>query len=407
MNLFKLFAASALLSGSAFAEIERTEIYYQIAAGTEKSGVASEKYFAKLAWGTAVHDKCLAEVELRAQKLLQRSNTNQKVAGYVSDEDLDIRNATVNCMFDDWELVLGKQQVTWGQSDYFRVLDTINPLDTREHLLAYMDDLEEARLPLTMLNLSRILEDGDFQFLIIPDVKSTLLPINRSEFDNLSISGIENNFNLPNDFTLKNTSLASRLRFFLGEWDVGLYSYYGWDFDPKPEQLNESNEALTLYRKKLFGVSLSRPLGVWVFRSDIAWQPDSQVSSSQGTLEVDRLSMLAGFDYALDTLSFSFQYANFHQLNASKNHAINRRYEQGSVSVSKYFLAERLFIQNDLILEKHRGKLSQLNKLNISYKLRENMGISGGLINYFGSKNSALGQFKNNSRIYFKLDFSF
>ena len=193
----------------------------------------------------------------------------------------------------------------------------------------------------------------------------------------------------------------------MGEWDVGLYSYYGWDFDPKPEQLNESNEALTLYRKKLFGVSLSRPLGVWVFRSDIAWKPDSQVSSSQGTLEVDRLSMLAGFDYALDTLSFSFQYANFHQLNASKNHAINRRYEQGSVSVSKYFLAERLFIQNDLILEKHRGKLSQLNKFNISYKLRENMGISGGLINYFGSKNSALGQFKNNSRIYFKLDFSF
>jgi hypothetical protein len=46
---------------------------------------------------------------------------------------------------------LGKQQVVWGRTDLFRVLDVINPVDFSRHNI--YDELEDTRIPQWMLNL--------------------------------------------------------------------------------------------------------------------------------------------------------------------------------------------------------------------------------------------------------------
>lgn len=64
---------------------------------------------------------------------------------------------------------IGRQQVVWGRTDLFRVLDVVNPIDfSRENLYA---EFEDSRIPQGMINAeyrvgpTRWLEDLNFQFL--------------------------------------------------------------------------------------------------------------------------------------------------------------------------------------------------------------------------------------------------
>lgn len=73
---------------------------------------------------------------------------------------------------------LGRQIVSWGETDGFRILDIVNPLDTSYNLFFIMP--EENRIPLYMARLIMTLPDlkrltnTDLEFLWIPDKRPTL-----------------------------------------------------------------------------------------------------------------------------------------------------------------------------------------------------------------------------------------
>jgi len=68
---------------------------------------------------------------------------------------------------------LGKQQVVWGRTDLFRVLDVVNPVDFSRNNI--YDELEEIRIPLWMINLeyrmgsSETMQDENIQFIMTVD----------------------------------------------------------------------------------------------------------------------------------------------------------------------------------------------------------------------------------------------
>ena len=47
-----------------------------------------------------------------------------------------------------WNFRVGRQQVVWGRTDLFRVLDVINPVDYSRHNI--YDELEDIRIPMWM-----------------------------------------------------------------------------------------------------------------------------------------------------------------------------------------------------------------------------------------------------------------
>ncbi len=53
----------------------------------------------------------------------------------------------------DWSFRLGKQQVVWGRTDLFRVLDVLNPVDYSRHNI--YDELEDIRIPMWMLTAEK------------------------------------------------------------------------------------------------------------------------------------------------------------------------------------------------------------------------------------------------------------
>jgi hypothetical protein len=73
---------------------------------------------------------------------------------------------------------VGRQIVSWGETDGFRLLDIINPLDTSYNLFFILP--EENRIPLYMGRFIYAFPDikpftnTDIEFLVIPDIRPTL-----------------------------------------------------------------------------------------------------------------------------------------------------------------------------------------------------------------------------------------
>lgn len=90
------------------------------------------------------------------------------IHGYMDDDLDDLRFPEFN---DDWDFIrelylnatisleggnelgfrIGRQQVVWGRTDLFRVLDVVNPVDFSRHNI--YDELEDIRIPMGIFNM--------------------------------------------------------------------------------------------------------------------------------------------------------------------------------------------------------------------------------------------------------------
>ncbi|MBL4782407.1 MAG: hypothetical protein JKX92_09215 [Porticoccaceae bacterium] len=88
-------------------------------------------------------------------------------------EEYKIREAFVDIMMAPFSLRLGKQQVVWGETDNFRALDVINPLDRTWH--GTRESWEDIRIPLWMArgiwDIGKIgsFDETFLELILIPD----------------------------------------------------------------------------------------------------------------------------------------------------------------------------------------------------------------------------------------------
>lgn len=401
-----MITASALISVSAEAGPSQTEVYYQHSQGIDPSGAASEKVFAKHSGDQAIGHSCDAEYQLRGIYLEQRQRPGrQGLRDQKADSRLELRHLTLNCLVSDWEIIAGKQQITWGEADFFRVIDVVNPLDLRENILAYIDDFEEGRVPLTMLNATRMLENGDVQLLIIPEVKAARLPSADSEFDQLAGIDFRPSSDTPESYQADTLSGGMRYRFVADEnWDVGLYGYYGWEGTPAIIMDSDDAPALKIFRKKLLGMSLATPISSWIARVDMAWLPGSTIMTEDGLRgRADKISSLVGFDYSYSSFSTNVQFSQQRLFGGDTDIAMNTILSEASLTLTQRFLADRLSVSNNTLAGSESGYTGYLNQLSVGYRLTQLIRIDTGVIHYFGHKQSQFGQFEDNSRLSLKL----
>ncbi len=76
-----------------------------------------------------------------------------------------------------WQLRVGKQIVSWGESTFERMADVINPLDARGDLNPVLIDFDEAKQGLWMARFTLtppdFWQDMFFEFLVVPDFQPT------------------------------------------------------------------------------------------------------------------------------------------------------------------------------------------------------------------------------------------
>lgn len=84
-----------------------------------------------------------------APRIVNRTAANRRILG----SDLELWNAYVQAAAGPLFVRIGRQDLSWGETDGFRLLDMIEPLDNRFGL-PLVEELDDRRIPLWMLRAS-------------------------------------------------------------------------------------------------------------------------------------------------------------------------------------------------------------------------------------------------------------
>lgn len=87
--------------------------------------------------------------------------------------DFELREFYLETDLGRSRLMLGKQQIVWGQADGLKVLDVVNPQDFREFILEGFGD---SRIPLWSVNAEIPIQNFTAQFIWLPDQSYHKLP---------------------------------------------------------------------------------------------------------------------------------------------------------------------------------------------------------------------------------------
>jgi len=258
--------------------------------------------------------------------------------GYPKSVWIDPRQVLLDGKIKKVDLKLGLQQVVWGQADGLRVLDVINPLDTREFIL---EDFLDSRRPLWLARADTPIGKGSLQLLWVPYFAPARLPGAENEFGLGSSFGLglinaaQSGSGLPPFTTrvettvrpayqLKSSQAGARYSRSIGKWDVTANYFYGWEDTPTSyirsielplgTQLPIVNFKPRFDRKEVFGGTAATNFGSVVLRMEAGWNRNKPAAVTDfpprtGFEKFGQFSSVAGVDWSAKTwLWISGQY---------------------------------------------------------------------------------------------------
>ena len=95
-----------------------------------------------------------SNLNLQCQRCVDLNIDNIDVATANTDSNgrlYPFRELYVDGVIGDWWIRLGKQQIVWGKTDFFRLQDVINPVDFGQHF--FFDSFEDIRIPQWMASI--------------------------------------------------------------------------------------------------------------------------------------------------------------------------------------------------------------------------------------------------------------
>ncbi|MGD2114022.1 MAG: hypothetical protein PVG07_03155 [Acidobacteriota bacterium] len=227
-------------------------------------------------------------------------------------DDFDLRELYLERNTRRSTLRVGRQQVVWGKTDGLRLLDLVNPLDLREFIL---EDYEQSRIPLWMVNGEWFVGDQSFQLLVIPDVRFNERPDPRGELGvaldvpagiPVRVSEAREPGGAP-----RNWELGGRWRTRIGRLELGVHGFYGWLDDPVPFRHSEPSGALRIdpepRRLRLLGVAGDLPVGRTVLRFEATVSPDDYRDTTRGLERRESVRSAVGLDWTVNGLLVSPQ----------------------------------------------------------------------------------------------------
>jgi hypothetical protein len=307
---------------------------------------------------------------------------------------------------------IGKQQVVWGEADGLKLLDVINPQNFREFVL---DDFEDSRIPLWMLNAEFTLtENSVLQVLWIPDTTVHNLAPSGSPYALRSSSivpqatsdlAVQLSPALAPRSPIKDSDIGLRYTDFVGGWDVSLNYLYHYVDEPIVSASTQTNSKIphiqltqNYERSHLLGGTASSALGDWTIRAEIAFETNRYHRTKQSLsriVQANQWSSVIGLDYQGWTNQFiSVQW--FQSL-------INAAQAEHSQEDFLTLLWESNFLNDTLT-----AKWLQIHSIDhgdgvfrskVSYNLQSNLDIYVSADVFYGNKEKRFGQFDQGDRV--------
>ena len=326
--------------------------------------------------------------------------------------DVELREAYIDTEIGSTFLRVGKQQVVWGQADGLKVLDVLNPQAFREFIL---DDFEDSRIPLWMVNAEIPVGEAFLQLLWIPDntyddipepgatfafssplivpevppgVPVTVLPLDR-----------------PDDF-FGDSDFAAKFSVFVGGWDLSLnYAYHYFD---RPVVRREISPAGVIVRQEyerthLLGGTFSNVFGDFTLRGEVGFSSDrffltDDTSDADGVIHSGELSYVLGLDYQGWRDWFVSAQVFQSIITDSAPGLIRDRVDtSATLLVRRDFMNEAL--QAEVLLIQSVNDGDGVVQASLEYEWRTNIRLKVGADIFYGKSQGIFGQFKKKDRV--------
>ena len=319
--------------------------------------------------------------------------------------ETELREAYVDYFIDNFTIRLGKQQVTWGESDYFRVVDLVHSLDLRDFLLPYAENFQEARNTLNMMNIMHQGDIWETQLLFIPDFQQDTLPSPSADFSPIAYTQLNEQLGMPEhstpDAKIDNAAWGFSAKGVFDMGDLGFYGYSGWNGDGTL-RLSNSGPVFDYQRRQFIGTSFSAPVGAFVLRTDIAHRFNERLNAQLGSglpyVEKDVNEILMGLDYSHASFNSSVQLVHRKVMDHESTVSVSPESNSFSIYISQELLGDRLKLSYLMLGES--DDFNGLNEARMSYQFHDQViGTIG--VNWFeGDIDTTYGQFDQQDRIF-------
>ena len=348
-------------------------------------------------------------------------------------EDFEFREAYADIHMGPLTFRLGRQQIVWGKTDFFRLLDIINPLDYSWHY--FFESFDDIRIPQWMakglLSLGTVgfVKDLSLEFVLNPrDFNST----NLGRFGEpwaLAPAGFES----IRKFKPDHEQYGGRLQARIGEFSFTVNDYYTYQQNPV---FNLQKGGLVYPRINVFGgaVDYYDNFTKSVLRAEATYTHDMKLGvdfssynlphllakNPSGLVEKDVVQYCIGIDRPTwirflnptSTVFLSAQLFMVHVLDHENGLTLDGS-PVNSVKPTVTFLANSAYMNGRLTPQVYwaydlQGQ-SHVVGPSIQYLLSNNFSVKVGANIIWGSKSrfSTFGAVKDDDELYVKFQFSF
>jgi hypothetical protein len=350
--------------------------------------------------------------------------------GSAQDDDeygIELKDAYLDGRLTDrLSMRIGRQIVAWGDSDYARITDVINPRDLTSPGLI---DLEDARLPVAAARITYDFNPWVVEAVTVHEHPGSRISGKGGDFDYYKVLRSPlihvSDKDTPN-VNLENTGIAAKATFSFNGGDLSLVA--ASTFDDTPVLRYDGLSGGVMYftpeydRFTTLGASTTLARGSFLYKLESALQMDRQMMRNDTLAQIgagvpqpqvrttsseDRVTALAGIEYTgIADLRISFETQVIHTLNYTNNLSADEN------EFATYFQATRDFFNDTLELDLfwvtlHPGN-GNILRLSGTYDLTDDWEIQAGIAFYEAdSATTDLHPYKDQDRLFFRIRYSF
>ena len=304
---------------------------------------------------------------------------------------------------------IGRQIVVWGTLDNLRVTDVLNPMDLRVPGLTDIDDL---RLPVTMIKLDYFFADWNLSGMIIPEIRFSKRPPFGSEFYPFRFPPLPDD--MPED-GFQNPEYAAALTGTFSGWDIAFYGADIYDDQTFAQEVSPGlppQIILNHARIKMLGAAFNIAVDNWLIKAEAAWLDDIQYTNTPG-VKYSRLDLGGGVEYSgFQDATVSLEIANRHINDFDQKLQLppvelDENEFQWVLRIMKSYLNETLSFTLLASTFGVKADAGAFQRLDITYALTDAVSLRGGVVFYESGEKGLYKNIGDNDKLFFEVKYSF
>lgn len=302
----------------------------------------------------------------------------------------------------DLDIKIGRQIVVWGKSDSLRVVDVLNPLDSRETGLV---DIEDLRLPVAMAKADYYVGNWQLSGILIPEIRFNKTAPYGSDFYPAPAPPASEI--VPAD-GLDNMEYAMALSGRFQGWDMSFHAASIYNdspyLDPGPPPSQQHS------RLTMGGIAFTAVSGSFLYKAELAYFDGLQFFHGNGK-EFSRVDTLLGVDYSgfrNTTLTLEVVDRYLLDYQAALQQLPDNKQEHESAIALRYtqtFLHERMELSLLAALAGNLGEGGGFYRTQLSYDLSDELNLTGGGIFYQDGDSNFFKTLADNDRLFVELKY--